>query len=164
MRLYIGLKFYDPTGLDLLAVLHGVCEIASLETWFLQMSLSSKRFTSWRCRKELSLASGQTSAGMTCLCPASACSCLLCLSVFLVCPILPLLLLPLPSLFCTLLSFILTSHSALLCLCYHGYRLLQMRSGGRRTDGRCTGHDTLAIYHCSSLSVFVNLYLFSVFN
>lgn len=43
-------------------------------------------------------------------------------------------------------SFILSSHSALLCPCYHGYCLLRMRWGGKRTDGRYRG----MCYSCHS--------------
>lgn len=62
---------------------------------------------------------------------------------------LPFLLLP-----CALFSFILTSHSALLCPCYHGYCLLRMRWEGDRTDGRyrglwCSCHLSLSFSHPS---------------
>ena len=40
---------------------------------------------------------------------------------------------------CTRFSYILTSHSALLCPCYHDYCLLQMSWGGRRNRWRIHG-------------------------
>lgn len=70
---------------------------------------------------------------------------------------------PPASLLCTLL-FILTSYSALLCHCYHGYSLLRMRWGGKRTDGRYRGLRYSCHSSLSSLSPLLKCYLFQVFN
>ena len=143
------------------AAVHGVCEITSLETWCLQMSRSSQGSRLHAAGRSYCWFGVRPQRGR----PLSVCSFIpslfdcLSFSISYPSPSLIPLLLPFPICF-SLFSFIRTSHSTLLCPCYHGYCLLQMRWGFTRTDGRYSGPcDTPASHRSPSFSPLFYIYL-----
>lgn len=148
------------------AAVHGVCEIASLETWCLKCH-SPHRAHVCTQQEGPTVGLGSDLGGGDLSVSTSASSCRLSLTVSLFVLLLYLIFLsvsntvplslPFPSCFSLAHSFILTSHSTLLCPCYHGYCLLQMRWGFTRTDGRYRN----LWYSClSSMSFFLSFWIF----
>lgn len=145
----MALKFYDPGGPNLLngsscSSTRCLWKCFPWDVMPTNVTVLSG-LTSPHSRKDLPLVWGQTSEEMTCLCPASARSCFPSLTVSLSLSSFSISYSTLSKILCYSLplpfhpAFILTSHSALLCPCYHGYCLLRMRWGGSRTDGRYRG-------------------------
>lgn len=127
--------------------------------------------TSSRSRKDLPLALGQTSGDMTCLCPASARSCLPSSTVsFCLCPLsLSHIVLHLFLFHC--LSCFSLAHSSLLYLLLTllFFVLVTMATAFFEWGGKAIGlmedtgaYDALAIYHCPSLTPLKSLSLSSL--